>query len=120
MTKVALAVAILSVASIVVPAAAQQTSTQTRKEYRRMNWPENLPASIKTFHNRRFTVVSYGMQNETGHHPSPGSAEQVAQIRSAIRSNKWLVEQLKAKKVTPSKVLWAWRARNGNMVFYID
>jgi hypothetical protein len=118
MRKFALAVAIAIAASMVAPVAAQEP--QTRKEYRRMNRPENLPASIKTFHNKRFTVLSYRTQEETGHHPSPGSAEQVAQIRSAIRSNKWLVEQLKVKKVTPSQILWAWRARNGNMVFYID
>lgn len=49
---------------------AQET---TRKEHRRMNWAENLPESVSKFHGKRFTVLYYHTQHETGHHPKPGT-----------------------------------------------
>ncbi|MHC2364633.1 hypothetical protein [Rhizobium leguminosarum] len=95
---------------------------QDRREYRRMNWSENLPEAVRTYHSKRFTIVSYRIADfsETGAHPRAGSAEHVAAIRAAIRSNKWLVAQLKAKKLTPNDIEWVTRARNGNMTFYVE
>lgn len=121
MKTFALAVRIAAAAAMVmptvIPVSAQQT---TRQEYRRMNWAENLPEAVRTYHDKRFTVISYSNAHETGHHPSPGTAQQVEAIRAAARANKWLVAQLKARKLTPNKIEWVTRARNGNMVFYID
>ncbi|APO75286.1 hypothetical protein AM571_CH02477 [Rhizobium etli 8C-3] len=119
MRNPALAVGIVSAAAMMTslePVSAQQT----RQEYRRMNWAENLPEAVRTFQNRRFTIVSYRTANETGHHPSPGSAQQVEAIRAAARSNQWLVGQLRAKRLTPNDIEWVTRARNGNMVFYVE
>jgi hypothetical protein len=93
---------------------------QDRREYRRMNWSENLPDAVRAYHGKRFTIVSYRIAgfSETGSHPQPGSEAHVDAIRAAIRENKWLVAQLKTKKLRPNDIEWASRARNGNMTFY--
>ncbi|WP_223216533.1 hypothetical protein [Rhizobium mesosinicum] len=108
--------AVITAAAGIAPVEAQQT----RREHRRMNWSENLPEAVRTYHDRRFTIVSYRIAgfSETGSHPSPGSDEQVKAIRDAIRANKWLIAQLKAKKLTANDIEWVSRARNGNMTFY--
>ena len=116
MRKFALAIAIAAAASVVTPVAAQQA----RKEYRRMNWAENLPEHIRTYHDKRFSIVSFRTAVEVGAMPRPGSAEHVKEIRTAIRANQWLVQQLKAKKLTPNQIEWVTRARNGNLTFYIE
>ncbi len=116
MRKLALAIAIATAASIVTPVGAQET----RKEFRRMNWAESLPGHIRTYHNKRFSIVSFRTAVEVGSMPTPGSDEHVKEIRTAIRSNAWLVQQLKAKKLTPDKIEWVTRARNGNLTFYIE
>ncbi|MBX4908455.1 MULTISPECIES: hypothetical protein [Rhizobium] len=116
MKKIALAIAIATAALVAAPVDAQQT----RKEYRRMNWAESLPGHIKTYHNKRFSIVSFRTAVEVGSMPSPGSEEHVKEIRAAIRSNTWLVQQLKAKKLTPNQIEWVTRARNGNLTFYIE
>ncbi len=112
-----------AVLGIVIPAAmsAYPVDAQTtRQEYRRMNWSENLPDYVRTYHGKRISVVSYSTAVETGAHPSPGDEKHVKQIRDAARQNKWLVGQLKAKKLTPDDIEWVMRARNGNMVFYVE
>ncbi|ARO31247.1 hypothetical protein NXC14_CH03342 [Rhizobium sp. NXC14] len=108
--------AVVTAAAGIAPVEAQQT----RREYRRMNWSENLPDAVRAYHDRRFTIVSYRVADfsETGSHPTPGSEEHVKAIRDAIRSNKWLVAQLKTKKLTANDIEWVSRARNGNMTFY--
>lgn len=108
--------AVFTAAAGIAPVEAQQD----RREYRRMNWSENLPEAVRTYHDRRFTIVSYRVADfsETGSHPQPGSDEHVKAIRDAIRSNKWLVAQLKTKKLKPNDIEWVTRARNGNMTFY--
>ncbi|MBX5214445.1 MULTISPECIES: hypothetical protein [unclassified Rhizobium] len=116
MKKIALAIAIATAALVAAPVDAQQS----RKEYRRMNWAESLPGHIKTYHNKRFSIVSFRTAVEVGSMPSPGSEEHVKEIRAAIRSNTWLVQQLKAKKLTPNQIEWVTRARNGNLTFYIE
>lgn len=116
MRKFALAIAIATAASLVTPVGAQQN----RKEFRRMNWAENLPEHIRTYHDKRFSIVSFRTAVEVGAMPRPGSAEHVKEIRAAIRSNAWLVQQLKAKKLTPNQIEWVTRARNGNLTFYIE
>lgn len=116
MMKIALAIAIASAALVAAPVDAQQT----RKEYRRMNWAENLPEHIRNYHDKRFSIVSFRTAVEVGAMPRPGSAEHVKEIRTAIRSNTWLVQQLKAKKLTPNQIEWVTRARNGNLTFYIE
>jgi hypothetical protein len=116
MRKLVIATAIAIAAVMAAPVSAQQD----RKEYRRMNWAANLPEAVRTYHGKRFTVVSYRTAVETGHHPTPGDAQQVKAIQAAARSNKWLVGQLKAKKLTPNDIEWVTRARNGNMIFYIE
>lgn len=116
MKKIVLAIAISTAALVVAPVDAQQT----RKEYRRMNWAENLPEHIKNYHDKRFSIVSFRTAVEVGAMPSPGSEEHVKEIRAAIRSNTWLVQQLKAKKLAPNQIEWVTRARNGNLTFYIE
>ncbi|MFS8148598.1 hypothetical protein [Rhizobium sp. BR 249] len=116
MKKIALAILIATAASVAAPVDAQQT----RKEYRRMNWAENLPEHIKNYHDKRFSIVSFRTAVEVGAMPRPGSEEHVKEIRTAIRSNTWLVQQLKAKKLTPNQIEWVTRARNGNLTFYIE
>ncbi|MBB3593685.1 hypothetical protein FHX08_004088 [Rhizobium sp. BK529] len=116
MRKFALAIAIATAAPLVLPVAAEEA----RKEYRRMNWAENLPEYINSYQRKRFSVVSYHTAHEIGSVPSPGSDEHVKAIRAAIRSNPWLVQQLKARKLTPNDIEWATRARNGNLTFYIE
>ncbi|EJJ31155.1 hypothetical protein [Rhizobium sp. CF142] len=116
MRKFALAIAIATAASLVTPVGAQQS----RKEFRRMNWAENLPEHIRAYHDKRFSIVSFRTAVEVGAMPRPGSAEHVKEIRTAIRSNPWLVQQLKAKKLTPDQIEWVTRARNGNLTFYIE
>jgi hypothetical protein len=116
MWKFALAIAIATAASVVTPVDAQQN----RKEFRRMNWAENLPEHIRTYHDKRFSIVSFRTAVEVGAMPRPGSAEHVKEIRTAIRANQWLVQQLKAKKLTPNQIEWVTRARNGNLTFYIE
>ncbi|MBW9118398.1 hypothetical protein JNB88_32895 [Rhizobium cauense] len=105
--------------STLVPAL-QVDAQQTRREYRRMNWSESLPEYVRTYHGSRLSVVSYRTAHETGSHPSPGDERHVKAIRAAARQNKWLVAQLKAKKLTPDDIEWVMRARNGNMVFYVE
>jgi len=80
--------AVFTAAAGIAPVEAQQN----RREYRRMNWSENLPEAVRTYHDRRFTIVSYRMADfsETGSHPKQGSEEHVKAIRDAIRANKWL------------------------------
>lgn len=95
---------------------AQET---TRQEHRRMNWPENLARSVREFHGKRFTVVSYDTQHETGHHPDPGTAREVEAIRSAVRANNWLVAELKARRLRPDDIQWVARTANGSLIFYI-
>ena len=116
MRKFALAIAIATAASVVTPVDAQQN----RKEFRRMNWAENLPEHIRTYHDKRFSSDSFRTAVEVGAMPRPGSAEHVKEIRTAIRANQWLVQQLKAKKLTPNQIEWVTRARNGNLTFYIE
>jgi hypothetical protein len=108
--------AVFTAAAGIAPVEAQQD----RREYRRMNWSEKLPEAVRTYHDRRFTIVSYRVAgfSETGSHPQPGGEEHVKAIRDAIRTNKWLVAQLKAKKLTANDIEWVSRARNGNMTFY--
>jgi hypothetical protein len=117
MRRFALAIAIVTAASIVAPVVGAQ---ENRKEFRRMNWAESLPGHIKTYHDKRFSIVSFRTAVEVGSMPRPGSAEHVQEIRKAIRSNAWLVQQLKAKKLTPNQIEWVTRARNGNLTFYIE
>lgn len=107
----------LSTVATVMPVDAQQT----RREYRRQNWDENLPATIRTYQGKRITIVSYRTADfsETGAHPQQGSEEHVKEIRAAAQSNKWLVGQLKQKKLTPKDIEWAVKARNGNLVIYV-
>lgn len=116
--KLALAIAMTIAAATVtaLPAGAQES----RKEHRRMNWAENLPEAVKAYHGKRFSVVSYRTAHEIGAVPTPGSAKEVEAIRSAARSNKWLVGQLKAKTLTPNDIEWVTRARNGNLTFYVE
>ncbi|MGR9060240.1 hypothetical protein ACU8NH_31035 (plasmid) [Rhizobium leguminosarum] len=108
--------AVITAASGIAPVEAQQS----RREFRRMNWSENLPEAVRTYHERRFTIVSYRTADfsETGSHPTQGSEEHVKAIRDAIRANKWLTAQLKTKKLTANDIEWVSRARNGNMTFY--
>lgn len=117
MRRFVLAIAIATAASIVAPVVGAQ---ETRKEFRRMNWAESLPGYVKTYHNKRFSIVSFRTAVEVGSMPTPGSDEHVQEIRKAIRSNAWLVQQLKAKKLTPNQIEWVTRARNGNLTFYIE
>lgn len=114
---VIIGLAALTATTGIIPVQAQQT----RREYRRMNWSESLPEAVRTYHDRRFTIVSYRTASfsETGSHPNQGSEEHVKAIRDAIRANKWLLAQLKTKKLTPNDIEWAVRARNGNMTFYV-
>jgi len=117
MNKLAVVLGIvISAAALAQPVDAQQT----RREYRRMNWSDSLPDYVRTYHGKRLSVVSYRTAHETGAHPSPGDAQHVRAIRDAARQNKWLVGQLNAKKLTPNDIEWVIRARNGNMVFYVD
>lgn len=117
MRKFILATVIATVASITAPVVGAQES---RKEFRRMNWAENLPEHIRTYHNKRFSIVSFRTAVEVGSMPTPGSDEHVKEIRAAIRSNTWLVQQLKVKKLTPNQIEWVTRARNGNLTFYTE
>jgi len=112
---------IIGIAALAATGVGSVQAQQDRREFRRMNWSENLPEAVRTYHGKRLSVVSYRTASfsETGAHPSPGSAEHVQAIRAAARSNKWLVGQLKAKKLTPNDIEWVMRARNGNMVFYV-
>ncbi len=107
---------------LVVMDAIPLQAQQDRREFRRMNWSESLPDAVRTYHGKRISIVSYRTASfsETGSHPSPGSAQHVEAIRAAARSNKWLVGQLRAKRLTPNDIEWVWRARNGNMVFYVE
>lgn len=52
--------------------AALSGAQQDRKEYRHMNWAENLPGAVKAYHGKRFSVVSYRTAIETGALPQPG------------------------------------------------
>jgi hypothetical protein len=117
MLKVVLAIGIaISAISVTSQADAQQN----RKEYRRMNWSENLPATVQKYHGKRVSVVSYSSGTyETGQHPQQGTPKQVQAIRAAARSNPTLMSQLKARKLTADKIEWVWLARNGNMVVYV-
>ncbi len=112
---------VLGIAMLAVAGNNPLQAQQDRREYRRMNWSDSLPEAVRTYHGKRLSVVSYRIADfaETGAHPSPGSAAHVEAIRAAARSNKWLVQQLKAKKLTPNDIEWVMRARNGNMVFYV-
>ncbi|EJC83218.1 hypothetical protein Rleg4DRAFT_4958 [Rhizobium leguminosarum bv. trifolii WSM2297] len=96
-------------------------SQETRREYRRMNWNESLPETIRTYKGKRLTVVSYRTAefSETGSHPRQGSEEHVKAIRDAARANKSLVAQLKQKKLSPNDIEWAVKARNGNLIIYV-
>jgi hypothetical protein len=116
MRKLVLATGIAIAAVMAAPVGAQQD----RKEYRRMNWAENLPDAVKAYHGKRFSVVSYRTAIETGALHQPGKPDEVKAVRAAARSNKWLVEQLRAKKLTPDDIEWVTRARNGNLVFYVE
>jgi len=111
-----LAIALSLLIPAALPASAQETA---RQKHRRMNWPENLPESVRDFHGKRFTVLSYHTQHETGHHPDPGTAKEVETIRDAVRANKWLVAELKARKLKPGDIQWVERTANGSMIFYI-
>ncbi|MBB3316706.1 hypothetical protein FHT77_002587 [Rhizobium sp. BK181] len=113
-------VIVLGIAVSTIPTAVLAAAQQTRQEHRRMNWSENLPTYVRTYHGKRLSVVSYRTAHETGAHPSPGDAQHVNAIRSAARQNKWLVDQLRAKKLTPNDIEWVMRARNGNMIFYVE
>jgi hypothetical protein len=77
MRKLIFATGIAIAAVMAAPVSAQQD----RKEYRRMNWAENLPEAVRIYHGKRFTVVSYRTATETGHHPTPGDAQQVRQSK---------------------------------------
>jgi spermidine/putrescine-binding protein len=116
MRKLIVAAGIAIAAVMAAPVSAQQD----RKEHRRMNWAENLPEAVRTYHGKRFTIVSYNTAVETGAVHTPGKPEEVKAIRAAARSNKWLVDQLKAKKRTPNDIEWVTRSRNGNLVFYVE
>ncbi|CCM78569.1 hypothetical protein [Rhizobium mesoamericanum] len=118
MKKLALTIGI---AALVAAGVGSAEAQQDRREFRRMNWSESLPEAVRTYHGKRLSIVSYRTASfsETGAHPSPGSAQHVEAIRAAARSNKWLVGQLKAKKLTPNDIEWVMRARNGSMVFYV-
>ncbi|MFC5755983.1 hypothetical protein [Rhizobium sp. GCM10022189] len=118
MRRFTLAIVIATAASIVAPAVVG--AQETRKEFRRMNWAESLPGHIRTYHDKRFSIVSFRTAVEVGSMPTPGSDEHVQEIRKAIRSNAWLVQQLKAKKLSPNQIEWVTRARNGNLTFYIE
>jgi hypothetical protein len=114
--------ALLGIAITIATVACPVDAQQTRREYRRMNWSESLPEYVRTYHGKRLSIVSYRTANfsETGSHPSPGSAQHQKAIRDAAKSNKWLVGQLKAKGLKPDDIEWVMRARNGNMVFYVE
>lgn len=112
----------LAIAISTITVSVQADAQQNRREYRRMNWSENLPEAVRTYHDKRFTVVSYRIADfsETGRHPPQGSEKDVEAIRAAARANKWLVGKLKTKKLTPNDIQWVTRARNGNLTFYVE
>jgi len=106
--------------SLLIPAPPSANAQETtRKEHRRMNWAENLPESVRNFHGKRFTVLHYHTQHETGHHPKPGTKKEIEAIRSAVRGNKWLTAELRARKIIPEDIQWVERTMNGSLIFYI-
>lgn len=106
--------------SLLIPAPRSPNAQETtRKEHRRMNWAENLPKSVRDFQGKRFTVLSYHTQHETGHRPKPGTNKEIEAIRSAVRANKWLAAELKARKIRPDDIQWVEKTMNGSLIFYI-